>query len=741
MTNPIGNENPVMEAGEDRYGYDELAGGLARRLLALEKTSGTVIGIEGKWGSGKTSLLNLLLKHLDAEHDEDTHILPVSPWLSPPDTPMIHSLLLPVAAILDELDSRSYSALRKKLQWVRKIPASPLAKSLLDYTQQASGRLAPLAEFGGNFIPGLGIVSQGMETVSKLDLSVHRDTTEQLRRRIEDGISKSGLRFIVIIDDLDRLEPAQAVDVLRMVKAVAGFSGFHYILCYDPGVLSHAVEQELKVSDGRLFLQKIIPLSFSLPHHESFDLQRELLRGTLELYEQVNNDIPSEAEHADLHKAALIYGQELTTPREVSLVLSALAFRYADIRDYVYFPDLCLLQLVRVTSPGLYDWIEKYLTKYFVSVSGELSFTDAEQNRLKEELKINLAQYVSPEPGSLDELGGWVPGIVELADETYLFNRDAEVSNESRLNHKRLGSTAYWRYYFAFSAPQNVLPPHMLDELLFRFGIPEEWEILAFELLSSIREISLTQVTWYDHILSRLTARRTATLSFKQCEGLLWFFFNFSDQVNELLRAKGRYDSGNATGLQEVCNLLIRILSLHRQRGLWLLRKLFLEGDARGWLAQCMRDLLWAHGIRGNRPWEKEEQFLSGTEVESLREALAIRMSSKDMLNAIFSQQDLCGYLYSWRDIDSNDQVSVWITQVTLSNDGFVNLLYGLRGYAWNSVIKNHRSLRTDNIEPLLGPISTIIDRLKELCSEPRLSAMSENLLKALQRSNRGLII
>lgn len=741
MANPIGNENPVMEVGEDRYGYDELAGGLARRLLALEKTSGTVIGIEGKWGSGKTSLLNLLLKHLDAEHGEDTHILPVSPWLSPPGIPMTHSLLLPVAAILDELDSRSYPAWRKKLQWVRKIPASPLAKSLLDYTQQASGRLAPLAEFGGNFIPGLGIVSQGLETVSKLDLSVHRDTTEQLRRRIEDGISKSGLRFIVIIDDLDRLEPAQAIDVLRMVKAVADFSGFHYILCYDPGVLSHAVEQELKVSDGRLFLQKIIPLSFSLPHHESFDLQRELLRGTLELYEQVNNDIPSEAEHADLHKAALIYGQELTTPREVSLVLSALAFRYADIRDYVYFPDLCLLQLVRVTNPGLYDWIEKYLTKYFVSVSGELSFTDVEQNRLKEELNNNLALYVSPEPASLDELGDWVPGIVKLADETYLFNRDAEASNESRLNHKRLGSTAYWRYYFAFSAPQNVLSPNMLDELLFRFGIPEEREILAFELLRSIREISLTQVTWYDHILSRLTARKIATLSFKECEGLLWFFFDFSDQVNELLRAKGRYDSGNATGLQEVCNLLIKILSLHRQRGLWLLRKLFLEGDARGWLVQCMRDLMWAHGIRGNRPWEKEEQFLSETEMEGLREALAMRMSSKDMMNVIFSQQDLCGYLYSWCEIDSKAQVSVWITQATLSNDGFVNLLYGLRGYAWNSVIKNHRSLRTDNIEPLLGPISTVIDRLKELCSEPRLSAMSEDLLKALQRSNRGLVI
>lgn len=741
MANHIGNENPVADAEEDRYGYDELAASLARRLLALEKKSGTVIGIEGKWGSGKTSLLNLLLKHLEVEHGEDTHILPVYPWLSPPGTPMTHSLLLPVAAILDELDSRSYSALRRKLQRVRKIPASPLAKSLLDYTQQASGRLAPLAEFGGNFIPGLGIVSQGMKTVSKLDLKAHRDTTEQLRRRIEEGISKSGLRFIVIIDDLDRLEPSQAVDVLRMVRAVADFSGFHYILCYDPGILSHAVEQELKVDNGRLFLQKIIPLSFSLPHHESFDLQRELLRGALELFEQTNNDTPGKAEHADLRKAALIYGQELTTPREVSLVLSSLAFRYADIRDYVYFPDLCLLQLVRVTNPGLYDWIEQYLTKYFVHISGELSFTDAEQKRLKIELTNTLTKYISPEAASLDELGGWVPGIVELAGELYLFNRDAEVSNESRLNHKRLGSSAYWRYYFAFSAPQNVLPPHWIDELLFGFGIPEKREALAIELLSSIREISLAQVTWYEHILSQLTARKTATLSFRQCEGLLWFFFNFSDKANELLRAKDRHESGNVLGLQEVCHLLIRIFSLHRQRGIWLLKKLFLQGDARAWLVLCMRELLWAHGIRGNRPWEKEDQFLSITEIDDVREALAVRMSTEDMLNTVFSQQDLCGYLYAWREIDSEPRVSAWITQATLSDDGFVNLLYGLRGYAWNSVIKSYRSLNKDNIEPLLGPITMVVSRLKMLCSESRLSDMSESLLITLRRSNRGLVI
>ena len=156
---------------------------------------------------------------------------------------------------------------------------------------------------------------------------------------------------------------------------------------------------------------------------------------------------------------------------------------------------------------------------------------------------------------------------------------------------------------------------------------------------------------------------------------------------------------------------------------------------------QCMRDLLWAHGSRGNRPWEKEDQFLSSTEIDGVREALAVRMSTEDMLNTVFSQQDLCGYLYAWREIDSEPRVSAWITQATLSDDGFVNLLYGLRGYAWNSVIKSYRSLNTDNIEPLLGPITTVISRLKMLCSEPRLSDMSESLLITLRRSNRGLVI
>ncbi|MCS3464480.1 MULTISPECIES: P-loop NTPase fold protein [Citrobacter] len=735
------NDGPVTGTAEDRYGYDSIASNLAGRILALTKGSSQVFGIEGKWGSGKTSLLNLLMEHLNAQDQKNTHVLPVSPWLSAAGSPLIESLLLPVAAILDEHASSHYSRPRKLWQKLRKAPASPLAQSLLGYVQKASGRLAPLAEFGGNFVPGMGFVAEGMKTVSKLDLSAHKETTELLRRRIEAGIASYGLNFVVLIDDLDRLEPAQAVEVLRLVRSVADFSGFRYILCYDPEVLAHAIERELGVPDGRLYLQKIIPLSFTLPHHEIFDLQRELLRGAIALYEQVNQDLPTEAEQTDLRKVSWIYGQELSTPREVALVLSALEFRYSSIRDYVYFPDLCLLQLIRVTNPGLYDWAEQYLARYFVTVSGELTHAEPEQERLKQKLKACLEHYTSPESASVTELGRWLPGITEFADNLVLFNTGTSLREEPAPIHKRLNSPTNWRYYFAFSAPQNVLPPGVLDNLLFRFGIPAERLSLAIEMLENIREINLSHVTWYDHILSQLTPRKIAQLTFSQCEGLLRFFFQYGDIAVQRQQSLGRKDYGHASSLMEVCHLLGRILGLHRARGLWLLRTLFLQGEARNWLVRLMRDLLWGHGLRGTRSWEQEDQFLSDDELSALAEALAMRMRTAEMLDSVFAHPDLGEYLYAWRDIDSASEISRWIGTVQETNDGFIHLLNGLRGYAWSSVTGDYRSLNSENVSNLMGPIDAVVARLQELTTDPRLFAEADELLKTLKRSNRDIRI
>lgn len=293
-----GFEGPVLKAEDDRYGYTAIAEGLARSISALDKNVSTVIGIEGQWGSGKTSLLNLLTEQLKSQVPATTQIVVFSPWVNSPDESPVNALMITIAARLASLDT-SVKARAGKL--------APIAEDILNYAQQTSRRLAPATRFAGKFVPALDLLADGMEALAETGLKGREHTAAELRADIEDKIAGLDVSFIVVIDDLDRLEPAQAVEVLRMVRSVADFSRFRYVMCYDREVLAHAVETGLGVLNGKRYLQKIIPLSFSLPRPEGFDLRREFIAGVIRLYTSVCLTEPDETLLQELRRITDIF--------------------------------------------------------------------------------------------------------------------------------------------------------------------------------------------------------------------------------------------------------------------------------------------------------------------------------------------------------------------------------------------------------------------------------------------------
>lgn len=74
-----GTEAPVSRAEEDRYGFEGLEAGLVRSILALDNDVSTVIGIEGKRGAGKISLLRLLMNKLEDLKPDGTYVLHLAP--------------------------------------------------------------------------------------------------------------------------------------------------------------------------------------------------------------------------------------------------------------------------------------------------------------------------------------------------------------------------------------------------------------------------------------------------------------------------------------------------------------------------------------------------------------------------------------------------------------------------------------------------------------------------------------
>lgn len=75
------NEQPISEPLEDRLGIDPFAAALAKSILKIQSPTGSAIALNGPWGSGKSSALNLIRHHLkDAVEEGDIDIIDFSCW-------------------------------------------------------------------------------------------------------------------------------------------------------------------------------------------------------------------------------------------------------------------------------------------------------------------------------------------------------------------------------------------------------------------------------------------------------------------------------------------------------------------------------------------------------------------------------------------------------------------------------------------------------------------------------------
>jgi hypothetical protein len=703
-----GFEGPVLKAKDDRYGYTAIAEGLARSISALDENVSTVIGIEGQWGSGKTSLLNLLTEQLKTQVPANTQIVVFSPWVNSPDESPVNALMMTIAARLARLDTSVMAQAGK---------AVPLAETILNYAQQTSRRLAPVTRFAGNFVPVLGLVADGMDALADTDLSGREKTAAELRADIEDKISGLGISFIVVIDDLDRLEPAQAVEVLRMVRSVADFSRFRYVMCYDRDVLAHAVESGLGVQNGKLYLQKIIPLSFSLPRPETFDLRREFIAGVIRLYTSVFQTEPDETLLRDLRRVADTYGTALRTPREVQLTLNALAFRYSGLRDYVWLPDLCFLQLIRTVNPDLYDWTEHYLTERAVVESGDGTVSEAEQAELVSSLGQYLSLFRSSEAKSATSLSHWVPGISGYKTEHLELFVQADDDTKAILTaNRRLGSAAYWRYYFAYSSPQNVLSPDYFRELFRQAGNPDEYAVLAEELLSRINSNNISSRTWFEHILSQLTWPVIITHSSAQCEGLLRFFFDHGDEVIARYTARNHWFEPHTLDMNSVATRLLQRLCEDKS---WSvienLGGMLYTGKAWRWIAEYFRHLLWMHGLAGNRTIHEQQHLIPAEALKLLQHRLALRLSSPDVTRQFVREGLLLTHIWAWRDISGLESVRAWFQDQTSEDEKFLNLLLAMRYRGVSSATGFYRALNLSQLTEFLGSEDQIKIRLAEI--------------------------
>ncbi|MDP2081359.1 P-loop NTPase fold protein [Pseudotabrizicola sp.] len=708
MAIELDSDRALADETEDRFGFVGMARRLAPSIIEASKGDGMVVGLEGRWGSGKTSLLNFLRKELKAAESEKIHTITVAPWLNGDSATLVMSLLGPIA---DKLESREAELSQNKgiLGNFSRKKASEVRALISLYGQKTARRLAPLASLAGHFMPGAqvaaGALKAGGDALEMLSGS--EATPSELKRQISEKIAALDVGFVVILDDLDRLEPEQAVEVVRLVRSVADFPKVAYLMCYDREVLAKALKTGLKVHDGDLFLQKIVQLTFAIPLPEPFDLRTHFRNEAEAIFVEVNGTAPDGELLEDLASAVDREGMGLSTPREVKLALNGIRFVYPSIANDVYFPDFCRLHLIKTTNFKLYKWLEEYLSVRSILVTGDGSITNDSKKTLGTVLQKLLPSEEIGAAQSIWALKQFIPGVRKNKEASKrVFSEVSLREAGDAIDLKRLGSPLHYRYYFALTGPKTVMRDDDFNELLefARSDLPS----LKARLEHYARSLRLSDRTWFEHILDRLDDSRVTKLDKETVAGIVLAMSDTMDSViatDNKPRAFAFSVVSTAVRVAERC--LARLRTIDQETFETVSKEVAENGTALNWLVgHFFRDQMWDHGRVGNRPSQPGQWVFTDDFLDVLMDIMRGRLSSIEVQERIAEMPNVSTFLFGWRDISGEAEARDWVAKYSATNEGFLSILNHLRSWAMSDRV--YYPLQKSSIEAFFDFDSTV---------------------------------
>lgn len=289
------------ETEVDLLGFTHLVDAVERLVKTPELLPATV-GVFGDWGSGKTSVLKMCAKRLEA--DEETLVLWFNGWLFEGYDQAKASLM---ERLVDELvEKRCTSDKMKKLavRLFRRINWLRVAGTAL----KTGGAFAlggpPLAAIAGatDFATLAKSAGKEIEDIDegKLDAYLKESQSESFNRNVTafrdefaELLQEAKIeRLVVLIDDLDRCLPPTVIQTLEAIKLFLSVGNVAFVIGADERLVQYAVRERFpelpgeRVDVGRDYLEKLIQYPVRVPSLSRSEVQSYIAL----LFLQANGD-------------------------------------------------------------------------------------------------------------------------------------------------------------------------------------------------------------------------------------------------------------------------------------------------------------------------------------------------------------------------------------------------------------------------------------------------------------------
>lgn len=259
-----------------------------------------MFSLYGEWGSGKSSLM----KYLEKELNDDFNTFFFEAWEFESDSNLPLSLL-------EYLALKSTDATEEAIGELLSV-SQKLLRGFLKSTKVSFPLGVSSLEFDGEKLDE-EIFSKREKSFFELKNSFKK---EFLKWEDQTTKLKTKKYNIVFIDDLDRCEPENVLNLLSALKLFFTYGQKTIFLC---GIDKIAVKQAVKTKYGNIvksneYLEKIFDISFTMPKHDSVHKLIGLFFDDRTIY--------GKEEELDENLSRFFYDLGLTNPRKLKKVLN-----------------------------------------------------------------------------------------------------------------------------------------------------------------------------------------------------------------------------------------------------------------------------------------------------------------------------------------------------------------------------------------------------------------------------------
>lgn len=462
------SEKPLISKNEDLLGRKKVANDLAKEIESYENEDSLTIGIVGKWGSGKTSFINMVLESFKGNNNYI--VIKFNPWNISSRKQLISDFFLQLSNNIEKKGSneiieaigKSLGTLSKFFKPLGFIPALSVLSTIGDITEKAS-------EFINEYVES------------------EKEDLESLKDNINNELTNFDKKIIIVIDDIDRLCDDEIREIFQLVKSIADFKNTIYILSYDREIVTKALDKTQQ-DKGEEYLEKIVQVPLVLPYISKSDLDKIFINRL-----NITINIPDE-EYDNSYFSEIYYNglaENFENLRDIERYMNVFSLGINLAREELNINDYIVITLIKVFEPDLYEYI-KNNKEYFSGTKFD-EFLNKDKKEILTELERIYEKLKKLEKRKIKRLMEVVFPKLEVTtyDEGFI-----DIWGKTR----RIATPVYFESYFRLDFPEDEIKKSEIkkfrefsteEDLIKIFNINNKKKIRFLEIiLEEIEEIS-----------------------------------------------------------------------------------------------------------------------------------------------------------------------------------------------------------------------------------------------------------